>query len=246
MLTYLRSDNYSDFIFSVSHEWLVCKQPCRYVRPCCEIACTRTCGEPHAHGCDCISEIKGNEAVDESKVDQSIAKFTESVLSNNLTRAAHHGLVPRRNVPFQRQSVFDKGRIISPYAGSPNINPDVSGSRNEQLQTEGQRKWNEFASGGAREIDQCLDVLCRAKDFDPEEVKRALGRVDSSFIPIEFARQKHLLDLEDAQRSAKQEEDSGAEGKERDSGGKEEKEEYHDVNQYTQSDVLDEKNPSVV
>ncbi|KAJ5689181.1 ATP binding protein [Penicillium macrosclerotiorum] len=42
-----------------AHSWVSCYQKCLHVRPCCGLACSQICSEPHTHTCLCLeSEVK--------------------------------------------------------------------------------------------------------------------------------------------------------------------------------------------
>ncbi|KAJ5723559.1 ATP binding protein [Penicillium malachiteum] len=170
-----------------SHSTIICQKPCNDIRPCCNAACDKTCGETHIHSCGCVPKGRFVEMVQ---------GFQNTVLSG---ASSHRTALPpnqrRPPPPAPRQSIF-YGRSNLHTRRPPSKNgsrahpPRIMPAQNKQA-TKG---WVDFANGGAKVMDNHLGVLANAKDLNSEEVQRALAVVDNGFLS------KELLEAKEAQK----------------------------------------------
>jgi hypothetical protein len=58
------------------------------------------------------------------------------------------------------------------------------------------QKWQAFANGGAKKMDDNLNILYRAPDVNSEQVKNAIANLDKAFIPREFWSIKEAQELQ--------------------------------------------------
>ncbi|KAJ6110498.1 hypothetical protein N7486_002733 [Penicillium sp. IBT 16267x] len=61
---------------------------------------------------------------------------------------------------------------------------------------EARQKWHAFANGGAKEMDDHLDILYKATDANSDDVRNAIANLDKAFIPREFLWVKEAQELQ--------------------------------------------------
>ncbi|KAJ5108539.1 hypothetical protein N7456_005214 [Penicillium angulare] len=215
-----------------SHKMISCNKPCSYVRPCCNLACTAVCGSLHTHSCSCISETTaiGGESRD---VVNNLTENVHSVFPGEVRVPHKRRALRLLNGPTQRQKIFDSAKPSRRYTVSPKGKPSGFSSRSKQFVATSHQKWNAFSDGGAKEMDQSLQVLARAEDLESEDVKRALKVVDPKFLPKDL--------LERLEKNTQKHEEEASEIKEEPVTDSEVKGENgsEDANQYPLLDVSD-------
>ncbi|KAJ5280396.1 hypothetical protein N7478_005768 [Penicillium angulare] len=139
----------------------------------------------------------------------------------------------------QRPKVLNSARTTRPHNVSPKGKSNGLSSRSKQLVTTGHQRWTAFSVGGAKEMDQSLQVLSRAENLESEDVKRALKHVDLKFLPknlVERLGKKTQMREEKASESKKEEQKTDSEANDENGSG--------NANQYPLLDVSNTE-PSV-
>ncbi|KAJ5947677.1 hypothetical protein N7466_000692 [Penicillium verhagenii] len=168
-------------------------------------ACKQACKESHDHQCNCSSqprpapakksELKEDEA---SRIQRLVEDLEKAAIAGEFSRRPppRHGPGNKRNIPakqglggpqYPRRNGGRKNFFREQTLPSPSNNAQIADNR---------QKWQEFANGGAKVMDDHMNTLARATDPNSEAVKHAVSSLEKSLLPRNYWPLKESLELE--------------------------------------------------
>ncbi|KAJ5672897.1 ATP binding protein [Penicillium longicatenatum] len=175
------------------HQVVVCTTNCNHIYLCCGVTCRRLCKEPHDHQCNCTLKTTTTRQVDDKDTDEVqrvIEVLEKAAIAGEFSRGPfQHGRAPRPdNKAFRhfRGSILKNSREIQRDLPDSLATVADAPHDDEARHNAARQKWQAFANGGAKEMDDHLNILYRAPDINSEQVKNAIANLDKAFIPREF------------------------------------------------------------